>query len=663
MTNQKVKPDVTSESQEVKLESGLTWRSLLALFFSSATLVPMIIYVSLVSGALVASAAVYITAFLFSGMSRLLGAPMRRQEIFIVYTVTAVAVGVPFLGYIYRGYFVESRLTSLFTDPATGLSVSKLIPEWYAPPKGSESWITRSFFYSSWLFPIALTTLQYVVLWTIQEFAITFICAHLYIRTENLSFPFASIDAQMVITLTERSPERMRIFALAALPSMVYNIVLYTIPMITSGSVTLIPVPWIDLTAGLIGIEKIFPGACLGVSTDLLWPVWGFLLAPSTVSQILIGSISVWVFANWIFLNFFPSYFSEWAAEWVPGMSMQLIYQRASLRVWISPMVSFTLAVAVLSIIKGRHYFVKSFKGLMKLSSADKEAGYFSLPVLLLMYFGAIGASAVVFHVLVPGFPVWPTLAIIALSFFGSLVAVRAVGEVGFPIGIPYAWQGLVLLSGYQGLEPWLISPAFSGALGSYVFQWSTQPSGAPQFTQYVKAAYLTGTRIRDYFKAYIPALILAYVFSFIYMSFIWSMAPIPSYVYPAAQIFWPVSVLTQNLWMTKQIVAFKPEFMFGSFVFMLLLGIVGETVMKFTGIPFSLIAIVTGTGMLPAYSLTVFIGSIIGNYVIKRYMGAEWWMRNRSVVVAGIFAGEGIILGISAVALMMIKATWLKPY
>jgi len=663
MANQETKPDLAVESQEVSLESGFTWRSLLALFFSSATLVPMIIYVSLVSGALVATAAVYITAFLFSGISRLLNAPMRRQEMFIVYTVTAVAVSVPFLGFVYRGYFVESRLTSLFTDPATGQSVSSLIPEWYAPRQGSESWINRSFMYNSWLFPIALATLQYGVLWTMQEFAITFICAHLYINTENLPFPFASIDAQMVITLTERDPNRMRIFALSAIPSIVYSIILYAIPMVTAGAVTLIPVPWVDLTSGLIGIEKALPGACLGVSTDPLWPIWGFLVAPSVVAYILIGSISVWVFANWAFLNFFSAYFSEWAEEWVPGMSMQLIYQRASLRIWISPLVSFTIAVAVLTIMKGRHYFIRSFKGLMRLSPSDKEAGYFSLPFLLLMYFGAIGVSAAIFHVLVPGFPVWPTLAVTALSFIGSLASVRAVGETGFAIGLPYAWQGLVILSGYSGLEPWLISPAFSGALGSYSFQWNSSPSGASQFARYVKAAYLTRTRIRDYFKAYIPAFVLSSVFSFIYMSFIWSMAPIPSYVFPSAQIFWPVSVLTQGLWMTKQIVAFKPEFMLGSFGFMLVLGIVGEVIMKFTRIPFSIIGLVIGAGMLPAYSITVFIGSIIGNYVIKRYLGAEWWERNRSVIVAGIFAGEGIVLGISAVALMMLKATWLKPY
>jgi len=83
----------------------------------------------------------------------------------------------------------------------------------------------------------------------------------------------------------------------------------------------------------------------------------------------------------------------------------------------------------------------------------------------------------------------------------------------------------------------------------------------------------------------------------------------------------------------------------------------------KFTPIPFSLIGLVTGTIMLPAYAVPYLIGSVLGNYVIRRHVGDEWWSNYRSVIVAGILCGMGIMIAISASAVMIMKATWILPW
>jgi len=62
----------TQQEEEPKFESGLTLRSAAAIIFASLAILPVSTYVWLVSGATLASAAVYITVILFSELSILM---------------------------------------------------------------------------------------------------------------------------------------------------------------------------------------------------------------------------------------------------------------------------------------------------------------------------------------------------------------------------------------------------------------------------------------------------------------------------------------------------------------------------------------------------------------------------------------------------------------
>ena len=58
-----------------------------------------------------------------------------------------------------------------------------------------------------------------------------------------------------------------------------------------------------------------------------------------------------------------------------------------------------------------------------------------------------------------------------------------------------------------------------------------------------------------------------------------------------------------------------------------------------------------------------MFIGSLVGRYVIRRYVGAERWNRLRGVLAAGILAGVGVFIGIGIALLLVARAAWVWPW
>jgi len=642
--------DASSEPSTERLERGFNWRTVLALLFAAFALLPVSLYLQLVSGVVVASAAVYITAILFTEIARMLGAPLTKHETYIIFMVSSIAAGlsIPFLSRVQTVYFMTSPIAWAFR--IGGSPLPTLAPTWWAPPLGSTAYLTRSLLHQDWILPTAVGITIGGVLWIIQEIALTLICSVLYIEIEPLAFPFAKVNAEICETLAERDPRKMRVFILSALVGLTYAMIIYGIPTLSQGifniPFTLIPVPWVDMTTGLFGIDKILPGAIFGVATDLLPYVSAFVVPFHILVTIFIASIAVWVFGNHLALTALSSFFPEWKKEWMLGMDFALTWQRSQIRVWLSPQISFALAAAAIYLVKAAPYMVRAFKTLLRLPTTMQRAGYLRLPTLLAMYFGATGLSVLIFHLLVPDFPVWvPILASMGWGFMGAILSVRAVGDTGYSISVPYVWQGSVFLTGYEGVGPWLISPAISGGT------WTSQ----------LKVAYLTNTNPKDFFKAYVVAVVLYHIASFVYISFFWSVAPIPSSVYPYTLIAWPVEVLNTSMWMTRQI-GINPTVMIGSFALMLSLGMAGEALAKFVQIPFSLVAVVTGTTTLPPAATALLIGGLVAK-VLRRYFSVDWWTQYRAVIVAGAYCGEGIVVGVAAAAVMIAKATWVKPF
>ncbi|MEM1582934.1 MAG: hypothetical protein QXK89_10585 [Candidatus Bathyarchaeia archaeon] len=636
-----------------EFQSGLTFRSILAIIFGIAVLLPTLLYINLVSGTIMAGVVPYITALLFSEILRFIGKPLSAPELYVIWTLILTSGFMPFLDLIYRHYFVSSPIIQSFRT-LEGSPLPQVIPVWWAPPYGSSAYLVRTFFHQDWVLPI-LIMIVFFLLWIVQEVALAQICAVMYIEVEKLPFPFAPMSAEMIKALTERDSAKIHAFVITIVIGAIYGFIAYGFPLIFQGIfgiyIWLIPIPWIDLTSGFWGIEKIFPGALFGLSTDILTYALGFLPPIHVVTYMFIGSMACWVFGNWYTLNFLSTLFPEWAKEWSRGSSFSLVYQRSFMRVWVAPFFIFTLLTAIISLVKGRQYMIKTFQNLLKFLEKAKIIGYLPLPILLALYLLGTGISVLLFHYLVPNFPIWVALVVsVGGSFLNATISSRAVGETGYSITVPYLWHGAIILSGYKGIEPWLISPVFStGQAASWV--------------NAIKVGYLTGAKPSTFFKAYLLATALSFIFSFIYVSFFWTISPIPSSLYRAVEIYWPVNVVNSCMWISGQIFAFRPQVLINSSIIFLLIFAFGEIFSRITKIPFSLISLVTGFTMLPPVSIALFVGGLLGRILMEKHFGRERWATLKPIIVTGIAVGEGISVGVCSALVMIIKSAWILPW
>jgi hypothetical protein len=99
--------------------------------YAVAFLSPVIIYLSLVSGATLLGPSVYVTIILFSEFARLFGKPLKKQEIFIIFFLIWDMASISssfFLGFIYRAFFVNTQITMSFKDPFTDIPLPLEIP-------------------------------------------------------------------------------------------------------------------------------------------------------------------------------------------------------------------------------------------------------------------------------------------------------------------------------------------------------------------------------------------------------------------------------------------------------------------------------------------------------------------------------------------------------
>lgn len=651
---------IMKESSGYRFQRGLTWRSFLSIIFSVFILLPASMYLNLAAGV---GISMLVTTIFFTELFALFGSNLTKQETYITFIIAWIASLIPsggsfyntmamgnFLDFVYRAYFVNSIYTQAFIDPATQRPLNYVIPSWWAPSYGSGAYSSRSLLHPEWFFPILLG-IMLLLLYIMQEFALTLMSSYLYVEVEKLPFPYAQIDAQTCIILSERPPDQIKIFTFCMLGGIIYGTILYLLPTLSGGAFQIIPIPWIDLTTGFYGIENVLPGALLGIGTDIMLFANGFLLPLHIVTCMLIGSIAIWVFGNWFTRAFFQQVFPEWAGEWVKGMSLGLVYQRSLVRVWLGPQIAFTLAISALLMTREGKSIINSFKRLLRSSTLVREIGYWPLPRILAVYFISSFISILIFYIFVPRFPLWiAILYSLGWGFISGMISSRGTAETGNPISIPYVWQGIVLLSGYKGVEPWFISPVAGGII-------------SPWWTASVKACYLTETKISDFFKSIFLGYALIMVSSFIFSSFFWSIAPIPSSVYPMSLINWPVTAITQSMWITGEISAFKPQVIWASFIGMIIFLSAGEFLRTYTSIPFSAISIVVGTTMLPTSTIPLFIGSAIGWLFLRKVYGEEWWMRYRAIISGGLSVGESLVIAISVALMLIFKGAWILPW
>jgi hypothetical protein len=483
----------------------------------------------------------------------------------------------------------------------------------------------------------------------IYSLVIGLILYNIFVEAEKLPFPLQQAEAEAVITLSERMPEKMRILTTTALISFIWTVILYG--SYTIGLPQILPVPWFDFNKF---IEMAFPGASFGISTDPMIFAIGFMLPFNISGSVLVGSLAIYFLGNWLTSPRSPvkalrGIFSEWTY----GMTISDAWQRSMLMVWAGPLVGLGLAGGLLPLLRLSKTLVSSLKSLIQSSETVKVKGILSLRLLLILFVVSAAANLLLLHYLVPDFPVWIFILLyVGWIFAGNLISSRAVAMTGQSIGIPYVWQGLYILSGYEGSEPWCLP--YGGASGLFGIPDSRPTSILLQ----LKTASLCGTKITTWIKAYFITFVIASIASFAYVWTIWSTAPIPSSSFPWTVIGWPVESMWFSLWSTRSIHVFEPIRIAAWFG----IGTVIYTVNLFLKSPFSFIAFVSGCASTIPVSFTTFLGTLTG-LLIGRRLGREWWMSNRAALVAGIAVGEGVALALLLGISMATKMMWMIPY
>ena len=118
-----------------------------------------------------------------------------------------------------------------------------------------------------------------------------------------------------------------------------------------------------------------------------------------------------------------------------------------------------------------------------------------------------------------------------------SFVNARLDGMVGQNVSIPYIKEATIFLSGFRGIHIWFVD-----------FGLDNYGAAAQRFRE----IELTGTNFRSILRAEVFMVPLVFITSFMYWSYIWKLAPIPSDAYPYVQLFWPLRALQRCVWITS---------------------------------------------------------------------------------------------------------------
>ena len=529
-------------SAPAQYEEGFTVRTILGVLFVAIIMVPGNMYLQLMIGGGLGAAAQWVTIILFLEIAKRSFTVLKRQEIYLLYYATIALVastgaGTLFSGLLWNQYLVQSPAAKQF-------GISTLIPAWVSPQPDSPAIIARTFFHRDWLPPIALM-LGGLVIWRVSWFCMGYILFRLTSDMERLPFPFAPIAAQGAMALAESSSGeegwRWRMFSTGAMIGVVFGAIYVAIPAISGAilpkPIQLIPIPWVDFTQ-ITG--NFLPATPLGFTAHL-GPIFAGLLAPfwavmGTFIGVMVHTIASPILYHYGFLP-----------NWHQGMDTIRTIFVCRIDFWMSFGIGVTLAVACISfyqIMMGlrRRKASGEVQGRRRSGIPPPPPGRGDFPIWLCLLLYAVAYAGLIL-IAIKLFPAFSTTLLIFFLFFAfvytplmSFINARMIGLVGQFVDLPLVRQAAIVLSGYRGIDIWFIP----FPLGNFGAQ-------ASKFRE----IELTGTKFTSVLKAEVFMVPIIVGASFMYWSYIWKLAPIPSASYPYVQLMWPLQAYTQCVWLT----------------------------------------------------------------------------------------------------------------
>ncbi len=621
-----------------KLKEGFTIRSILGILYVILILLPTNMYYTLAIGGSLAFAAPIISLIFFLEVFRFSERPLTKQEAFIIYSIASeAAMGSVAMALIGNVYFRASPMAEYF-------GISGIIPDWWAPAPTSEAIQLRTFFHSDWILPITILFSA----WTLGKIIDFSLATYLYyqlIEIENLPFPLAKVSAETVLSLADpRYAHKRRMFAIASIVGLAYGIITYLVPILTDYRLVIIPSPFYDLTRY---IEHIAPGASLGVSTDLVAYTVAFYMPHSFIIVLFMTSLAVYLFGNHLLVK--NGYFKLY----MPGMSLGEIFTWSYISYWINPTVGFGVAIALFQIIYNRKYILDAIGKFGQVG----EVATLKTKLPAYMFFASTAIASLMAWAL-SGFNPYYLLIIVSVSivwsFLFSHLQGRALAEFGITFDIPYFVPAIIYISGARDPKLWFVQTA-----GFTVY------TGGVSLLQQLKVATLCETKPMSYIKAWFFTWFVGAIASIIFLQMFWSIAPIPSSMYPASLINFPVQAAEQYLLLSTvtEIGSKAITLDIHSITYGFIIGVVLSALAYLLGKSPSLIGLGILAGMRTWISTAISftIGIVIAR-IIQKILGREKWEDSRFVIAAGTYAGLGLAIGLSVIILFLKKALIL-PY
>ncbi len=674
-------------------EEGFGWTTIIGVLFCGLIMMPGAIYLGLMTGGNMGSAATWVTVILFSEVTRRAMKTMSKGNLIVLLHAAGVMMagnllfpGGPFGQLVYRAYLVTS-------DIARDMGMRDFFPAWWVPKPDSPAITERILFHRDWIKPILL--LAYVsVVGVINKYTLGYFFFRLCSDVEQLPFPLAPISAQGALALaesTKKSSEldlddvqmdetghrvysKWRIFSLGSAIGISFGLIQVGVPAVTGmfldKPVFLIPQPFVDTTTMT---EVLLPATPTGmvidpgiVITGMVLPFWAVV---GTFSAIVVTLV-----LNPIL------HASEVLVQWQPGMNTVNTQFVNSIDFWMSFGFGTSAAIALISVFatvrdvirRGRQAKRQRESSMPDMDERQAAVGRlwktprigrgdYPLWLALIVYTFSAGSMVVVCNRLVPGIVHFLIVFTFLYNPFISYVNARLLGLTGQMVQIPFVREGAFILSGSNSLDIWLAPIPIENYGG---------------MSQSFRVNELTGVRFRSLMKADLVALPAVFLMSFLFWGFIWKSNAIPSDIYPAARINWELFARSQTLLFSA---TFHPEItgdaaaavdtasrfadtefaralhprviLAGGSLTVLLFGL-----FSLLGLPTLFIyGMIRGFGALPHTMIIEIMGALLGRYYLQKKFGSTTFLRMAPTLMAGYFTGVGLI-GMATIAMNLIK-------
>ena len=681
-----------------QLESGLTGRTWPVILYGALVLMPANLYLLLVAGQSLMGPISFIALILWVEAARLSRRPLSTAEAFVVYSVSAVAAGqLIFYAYaLYPAYFrvsdvANSEMFSYIDAAGRQTTFAEAAPTWWAPP--AEVVRQRSFWHAGWLVPIGVGMAAWFF-HMLADLAMGVLGYHLFVKVEKLPFPFAHPPAEACKALTAGSPESKKVFTIAGLVGTLWGILVY-IPIALGKKLTDYPIPWADFNRKLhTGLK----GASFGIATDILAFVGGFIVPMRVILSMVIGAVAVQMIGNaWaaggigelaaglgfsaqqhpllhgiarpelIGADGYIPQEAYYFQRFVRGMGISEMLPN-QIFVWMPVVIAGMLTAGLLPLLASPRDLGRTFAALgrsrhLALAERTVPLGW----LLAAFLFSVIGATAL-FAILVRvvsghSFPWWyvaPFALVWSLVF--SLIDIRAIGTTGFRIDPPYVREGMIIAMKPRQIDIWFAPwPIALGAAG---------------WVQDFKTAELTGCTPRSLILAKLIAYPVGMLANLLFVSIFWSIAPIPSAQYPYTTAVLPVWANQFCIWIsaslsysgaaklnpaTQAIIdqMFNFKWMLATAAVFAAVFVVGKIWKR---LQLSLIGLAVGMVMPIPFAMSLLAGGLFAMWLRGR-TGAEWFDRNRNIIVAGLAVGEGVVVGLLAAIAALRSSLIALPY